>query len=147
MAVAIRPAFTLYKRVGIPCGGLFQDLIPLRPLRNLHMNPSAIKPRALGLSCQSLGQSCAHLLVARDDAELTSEDAGEIREIVDADCVSDGLDQCAGLCTVKHCSPRAYAQQMQGIVRQTIAMAPTGQSTGTTAPAASARPGGHSTPA
>ena len=28
------------------------------------------------------------------------EGAGEIREIVDADCVSDGLDQCAGLCTV-----------------------------------------------
>ena len=37
------------------------------------------------------------------------EGAGEIREVVDADCVSDGLDQCAGLCTVKHSSPRAYA--------------------------------------
>ncbi len=43
------------------------------------------------------------------DAELALEDAGEIREIVDAACVSDGLDQCFGLCTVKHSSPRAYA--------------------------------------
>ena len=32
-----------------------------------------------------------------------------MREIVDADCVSDGLDQCSGMCTVKHSSPRAYA--------------------------------------
>ena len=54
----------------------------------------------LGLSCHSLGQSCAYLPVARADAELALEDAGEIREIVDADCVSGGLDQCAGLCTV-----------------------------------------------
>ena len=59
------------------------------------------KPGALGLSCQSLGLSCAHLPVARADAELALEDAGEIREIVDADCVSDGLDQCSRLCTVR----------------------------------------------
>ena len=55
---------------------------------------------SLGLSCHSLGQSCAHLLVAREDLELALEDAGEIREFVDADCVSDGLDQCSGSCTV-----------------------------------------------
>ena len=43
------------------------------------------------------------------DAKLALEDAGEIREIVDADCISDGLEQCSGLCTVKHSSARAYA--------------------------------------
>ena len=58
------------------------------------------KPRALGLSCHSPGQSCAHLPVAREGAVQALEGAGEIREIVDADCVSDGLDQCSGLCTV-----------------------------------------------
>ena len=67
------------------------------------------KPTALGLSCHSLGLSCAHLLVAWEDAGLALEVAGEIREVVDADCVSDGLDQCSGMCTVKHSSPRVYA--------------------------------------
>ena len=67
------------------------------------------KPRALGLSCHSLGLSCAHLLVAWADGAFALEVAGEIREIVDADCVSDGLDQCSGMWTVKHSSPRAYA--------------------------------------
>ena len=67
------------------------------------------KPRALGLSCHSLGQSCAHLLVAREDPELALEDAGEIREIVEADGVGYVLDERAGLSTMKHGSPRAFA--------------------------------------
>ena len=67
------------------------------------------KPGALGQSCHSLGQSCAHLLVARADAELALEGAGEIRKIVETDGIGDLLDERAGLSTMMHGSFRAFA--------------------------------------
>ena len=51
--------------------------------------------KALGQSCQSLGLSCCSPILTRADAELALERPGEIREIVEADGVSDFLGQCA----------------------------------------------------
>ena len=52
---------------------------------------------------------CARLVVARADAELALEGPGEIREIVEADGVSHFLGERAGLSSMKHGSPRAFA--------------------------------------
>ena len=60
-------------------------------------------------SRHSLGQSCARLVLARADAELALESAGEIRKIVESDGTSHVLDERAGLSTMKHGSPRAFA--------------------------------------
>ena len=52
---------------------------------------------------------CARLVIAWADAELALEGAGEIRKIVESDGVSHLLDECGGLSTMKHGSPRAFA--------------------------------------
>ena len=49
------------------------------------------------------------MVVARADAELALEGAGEIREGVEADREGHFLDECTGLGTMKHGSPQAFA--------------------------------------
>ena len=79
------------------------------PARTLMRSLARTKQKALGQSCQSLGQSCARPAVAREDAELALERSGEIRDIVEADRVGNFPGHCAGLGTIKNGSYRAFS--------------------------------------
>ena len=64
------------------------------PLHSLHENSSAYHAnsvRTILLFVKTILLSCARLVVAWADAELALEGPGEIREIVEADGVSDFL--------------------------------------------------------
>ena len=101
-------------------------------LHGLHANPSAYQAnsvRTIRPFVKTILPSCARLVVARADAELALEGAGEIREGVEADRVSNFLGQCAGLGTMMHGSlgrlrgksPRAQA--LSGGQQQRVALA------------------------
>ena len=82
-----------------PCGS--SGVIHRLAARSCIPSLAPTKPTALGLSDHSLGLSCARPVLARSQAELALERPGEIREVVEADGVSDFLGQCRGFAALR----------------------------------------------
>ena len=93
-AVPLSPTLRqLWGQAGLPLYN--SGVIHRLAVRTCMSSLAGTKPRALGLSDHSLGLSCARPILTRRQAHLAFERPREIREVVEADGVSDFLGQCA----------------------------------------------------